>query len=152
MRPAIALAVILQQCLRFLLKNLQQFGGGIFVICSRGMLVFSAFDEEAQSRYCLSSGRMARLTGLAAAEVSQQMSVYFFDLKAAGIVSRDEEGMELPDAEAAHDMALGALVDAARNAVIEGSIDQHYTVEVRNGTGRVLEVAAVFSSKSFRRQ
>jgi hypothetical protein len=29
-------------------------------------------------------------------------------------------------------MALGALVDAARDAVMEGSIDQRFAVEVRN--------------------
>jgi hypothetical protein len=80
------------------------------------------------------------------------MANYFFDLRSAETFSRDEEGMELPDAEAAHDMALGALVDAARDAVIEGSLDQRFTVEVRNGTGPVLEVAAVFSSKLFRKQ
>ncbi|MBR0842914.1 hypothetical protein JQ607_22155 [Bradyrhizobium liaoningense] len=80
------------------------------------------------------------------------MAQYFFDLRSADFFSRDEEGVELPDAEAAHDMALGALVDAAREAVMEGSIDQRFAVEVRNGTGRVLEVAAVFSSKIFRQQ
>lgn len=61
------------------------------------------------------------------------MSVYFFDLKSAGIFSRDEDGMELPDVEAAHEMAFGALMDAARIAVIEGSTNQRYAVEVRNG-------------------
>ena len=80
------------------------------------------------------------------------MSLYFFDLKSAGIVSRDEEGVELPDAEAAHDMAFDALMDAARDAVQEGSTDQRYAVEVRNGIGPVLEVTAVFSSRIFRKQ
>lgn len=49
-------------------------------------------------------------------------------------------------------MALGALVDAARDAVMEGAIDQQFAVEVRNGTGRILEVTAVFASKIFRTQ
>ena len=80
------------------------------------------------------------------------MAQYFFDLRSASIFSRDRDGIELPDAEAAHDMAIGALVDAARDAVVEGSIDQHFAVEVRNGTGRVLEVSAVFNSKIFRKQ
>jgi len=48
MRPISAIAVILQQCLRFLLKNPQQFGVGIFVIRFKGMLVFSAFHEQAE--------------------------------------------------------------------------------------------------------
>ena len=80
------------------------------------------------------------------------MAQYFFDLRSDGIFSQDEDGVELLDAEAAHDMALGALVDATRDAVIEGSMGQHFAVEVRNGTGRVLEVTAVFNSKIFRKQ
>jgi hypothetical protein len=80
------------------------------------------------------------------------MSLYFFDLKSAGVFSRDEEGIEMPNAEAAHDMAFGALVDAARDAVMEGALDQHYAVEVRDGIGPVLEVSAVFSSRIFRKQ
>jgi hypothetical protein len=80
------------------------------------------------------------------------MAQYFFDLRSADSFSRDEEGIELPDAEAAHDMALGALVDAARDAVMEGSIDQRFAIEVRNGIGPVLEVGAVFHSKIFRQQ
>ena len=30
-------------------------------------------------------------------------------------------------------MGLGALVDVARDAVMEGSIDQRFAIEVRNG-------------------
>jgi len=80
------------------------------------------------------------------------MAHYFFDFKSVNAESRDTEGMELPDVEAAHDMALGALVDAARDAVVEGSVDQRFAVEVRNGIGPVLEVTAIFNSKIFRTQ
>jgi hypothetical protein len=80
------------------------------------------------------------------------MAQFFFDFRSADNFSPDEEGLELPDAEAAHEIALGALVDAAREAVVEGSTDQSLAVEVRNGTGPVLEVSAVFSSKIFRKQ
>ncbi len=80
------------------------------------------------------------------------MSLYFFDLKSAEIVSRDEEGIELPDAEAAHDAAISALVDAARDAIMEGATDQRLIVEVRNGTGPILEVGGVFHSKIIRKQ
>ncbi|MBR0831412.1 hypothetical protein JQ596_38495 [Bradyrhizobium manausense] len=80
------------------------------------------------------------------------MAQYFFDFKSDKTFSRDEDGVELLDAEAAHDMALCALIDAARDAVIEGSLGQRFAVEVRNGTGRVLEVTAVFNSKIFRTQ
>lgn len=80
------------------------------------------------------------------------MAHYFFDFKSLNTESLDTVGVELSDAEAAHDMALGALVDAARDAVIEGSLDQRFAVEVRNGIGPVLEVTAIFNSKIFRTQ
>lgn len=80
------------------------------------------------------------------------MAHYFFDFKSMSVESRDTEGVELPDAEAAHEMALGALVDAARDAVIEGSLNQSFAVEVRNGIGPVLEVTAIFNSRIFRTQ
>jgi hypothetical protein len=80
------------------------------------------------------------------------MSLYFFDLKSADVVSRDEDGIELPNAEAAHDLACGALVDAARDAILEGVLDQHYAVEVRDGVGPVLEISAVFGSRIIRKQ
>jgi hypothetical protein len=92
-------------------------------------------------------GQFARL----AAEV-KPMAQYFFDLRSGGIFSLDEEGMELPDSDAAHDVALDALIDAARDAVVEGSLDQHFAVEVRDGIGPVLEVTAIFNSRIFRKQ
>ena len=80
------------------------------------------------------------------------MAQYFFDLKSSDSFSRDEEGVELPHTEAAHDMALGALVDAARDAVLEGSKNQRFSVEVRDGTGPILEVGANFHSRIIRKQ
>jgi hypothetical protein len=77
------------------------------------------------------------------------MAQYFFDLKSADTFSRDDDGVKLPDAEAAHDLAIGALVDLARDAVIEGSIGQHFAVEVRNGTGPVLEVTIPSSNRGY---
>jgi hypothetical protein len=80
------------------------------------------------------------------------MTQFFFDLRSADTFSQDEEGIELPDAAAAHRMALAALSDAAREAVIEGSTDQLLAVEVRDGIGPVLEVTAFFSSTIIRKQ
>ena len=80
------------------------------------------------------------------------MAQYFFDFKSDNSFSRDDEGVELLHTEAAHDMALCALVDAARDAVIEGSLGKRFAVEVRNGMGPVLEVTAVFTSKILRKQ
>ena len=90
---------------------------------------------------------MGQFARPAAAKVSHQVAQYFFDLRSGDTFSKDNFGIELPDAEAAHDMALGA----ARDAVMEGTIDQRFAVEVRIGTGRILEVGAVFHSRIFRR-
>ena len=80
------------------------------------------------------------------------MALYFFDFRSDDSFSEDRDGVELPDAEAAHDMALEALGDAARDAVLEGSANLRLAVEVRNGIGPVLEVGAVYHSKIFRKQ
>jgi hypothetical protein len=72
------------------------------------------------------------------------VALYFFDFKSVDAFSRDFEGMELP-AEAAHGIAMPLLTLPA--TIIEGSLDQHFAVEVRNGTVRVLEVTAVFNSR-----
>lgn len=63
------------------------------------------------------------------------MALYFFDLKSAGIVPRDGEGMELSHAGAAHDMAFGALVDSARDAFLGGQSIAIFWL--RSGTARV---------------
>lgn len=78
--------------------------------------------------------------------------MYFFDFRAANTLSFDEEGLELQDVEAAHDMAVGALTDAARDAVLEGSADQQFGVQVRDEIGPVLEVTAIFKSTILRKQ
>lgn len=75
------------------------------------------------------------------------MTHYFFDSRANGRLSLDEEGVELPDVDAAHDQALGALIDMARDAVSEGKISQEFSVQVRDGIGPVLEVTGVFGSR-----
>lgn len=80
------------------------------------------------------------------------MAMYFFDFRAANGLSFDEEGLELQDVEAAHDMAVGALTDAARDAVLEGAPDQQFGVQVRDEIGPVLEVTAIFKSTILRKQ
>lgn len=80
------------------------------------------------------------------------MSLYFFDLKSPNSFSRDDEGVQLPDVSKAHDTAVGALVDIAREGISEGAVGQRFAVEVRNGIGSVLDVIGVFDSKIFRKQ
>jgi hypothetical protein len=77
---------------------------------------------------------------------------YFFDLRSGDVVSMDEEGRLLEDAEAAHQEAVGSLADGIVGIVVEGQSDQHVAVDVRDELGPVLEVSAVFASKILRKQ
>ena len=77
---------------------------------------------------------------------------FFFDFRVAEFVSRDDEGTELSDVEAAHMEALAALADALCDVVMEGQAGQRLAIEVRDEFGPVLEVAALLSSRILRRQ
>jgi hypothetical protein len=80
------------------------------------------------------------------------MPRYFFDFRSDGVLSTDDEGLELSDADAAHEQAVGALADGICDSVLQGANDQHFAVEVRDDLGRVLQVSAVLESKFFRKQ
>jgi len=80
------------------------------------------------------------------------MAQYFFDLRSGDIVSRDDEGQELTDMDDAHSEAVKVLADALEEVLMQGFVDQHVAVDVRDGIGPVLEVAAVVESKILRKQ
>ena len=80
------------------------------------------------------------------------MTQFYFDFRAGESICRDEEGAELSDMGAAHDEALGALVDAICDVVTEGQADQRFAIEVRDPLGPVLEITATFGSRILRRQ
>jgi hypothetical protein len=67
-------------------------------------------------------------------------------------LSVDDEGRELPDADAAHTEAMGALANAIEDVMIQGQSDQQIAVDVRDELGPVLEVSAVLASKFLRKQ
>jgi hypothetical protein len=80
------------------------------------------------------------------------MTRYYFDFRSGDILSVDEEGRELPDADAAHSEALAALGDAIEDVVMQGQSDQQIGVDVRDELGPVLEISAVLLSKFLRKQ
>ena len=79
------------------------------------------------------------------------MTRFYFDFRANGTLSRDDEGAELRDMEEVHREALGALVDAICDIVMEGQGDQRFAIEVRDENGPALEIAAVFGSRFLRK-
>jgi hypothetical protein len=79
------------------------------------------------------------------------MTRFFFDFRANGALSCDDEGAELQDMEEAHREALGALVDAICDVVMEGQGDQRFAVEVRDEHGPALEITAVLGSRILRK-
>jgi hypothetical protein len=110
------------------------------VICPTGAALSSAF-------YALRSSG----TGLVG-PTWFVMTRFFFDFRANGALSRDEEGAELPDMEQVHREALAALVDAICDIVTEGQVDQRFAIEVRDENGPALEITAVLGSRILRTQ
>ena len=80
------------------------------------------------------------------------MARFFFDFRSGGAFALDEEGIDLLDAEAAHEQAVTALADAIRDGIMEGAMDQRFIIEVRDNIGRVLNVSAILGSEIFRKQ
>jgi hypothetical protein len=63
------------------------------------------------------------------------------------VVARDEDGVDLPDTDAAHREAIGSLSDAIRGHRDPGVREQQINVEVRDGLGAIFEVSATVRSK-----
>jgi hypothetical protein len=70
------------------------------------------------------------------------MPRYYFDVRDAGSLAVDEEGIELLDIEAAQDAAARSLVDMARDALRRNSgdsIPHNLAIEVRDVAGPLLQ-------------
>jgi hypothetical protein len=68
------------------------------------------------------------------------MKRYYFDIRDGDKLVADEEGMELPDVEAAQEEAARSLADLARDQA-RGQPSCHMAIEVRDYNGPVLEVS-----------
>ena len=77
---------------------------------------------------------------------------YFFDFRSGGQLFRDEEGLELPDADKAHQEAQSSLLDAIRDTFMEGASYHQFAIEVRDDLGQVFELTAVLASRILRKQ
>jgi hypothetical protein len=68
------------------------------------------------------------------------MKRYFFDISDGDELAADEDGMELPDVEAALEEAARSLADLARDR-IRGQPYRRMAIEVRDIDGPVVEVS-----------
>ena len=76
---------------------------------------------------------------------------YYFDLRDADGVTRDEEGVELPDIEAALEEAALALADMARGVALDDIGSGHQmAIEVRDERGPLLQANFVFEVERHR--
>ena len=71
------------------------------------------------------------------------MPHYFFDTDDGDRSQRDEEGLDLPDAQAARTAALEALPDMVRDTLPDGD-RRSFTATVRNQHGTVLYTVTLF--------
>src|SRR3954468_20419394 len=68
------------------------------------------------------------------------MPRYFFHVRQGTVLSRDEEGQELPDAEAARREAVNSTREILGEKLLHGGSLDHRTIEIADETGRVGDV------------
>ena len=69
------------------------------------------------------------------------MPLYFFDTADGGGLTRDTDGIELPDDEAARRYGISALPDMAHDVLPDGGNLHSFTVVVRDTTRRAIFIA-----------
>lgn len=70
------------------------------------------------------------------------MPRYFFETNDGDVICRDDEGQDLPDAEAARKAALEALPDMARDRIPDGD-HRVFVTTVRDERGATVYVATL---------
>jgi hypothetical protein len=73
---------------------------------------------------------------------SSGVPLFFFHLREGSFLTRDEEGRELPDRQAAHAVALMSARDIMCGEVMQGRVDLSDSIEVVDEKGaEVLRLA-----------
>ena len=82
------------------------------------------------------------------------MPRFFFHVREGGDISRDAEGQELPDAEAARREAINTGREILGEKLLHGGSLDHRTIEIADETGHVIDVVdakdVLFQSGKFR--
>ena len=68
------------------------------------------------------------------------MPRYFFHIRAGGDISRDTEGQDLPDAEAARREAINANREILGEKLLHGGALNNRQIEIADETGHVVDV------------
>lgn len=82
------------------------------------------------------------------------MPRYFFHVREGSDISRDTEGQELPDVEAARREAINASREILGEKLLHGGSLNHRTIEIADETGHVVDVVSsndvLFQAGKFR--
>jgi len=68
------------------------------------------------------------------------MPRYFFHVREGSSLSRDEEGQDLPNAEAARREAINATREMLGEKLLHGGGLNHRSIEIADATGHVVDV------------
>jgi hypothetical protein len=83
------------------------------------------------------------------------MPRYFFHVREGNTLNRDEEGQELPDAEAARQEAISTSREMLGEKLLHGGSLNHRTIEIADETGHVVDEVSsrdvLFRGGQFRR-
>ena len=71
---------------------------------------------------------------------AKAMSRYFFHIREGDLFSRDEEGQDLPNVEAARHEAINTIREIMGEKLLHGGSLNHRTVEIADETGHVVDV------------
>ena len=67
------------------------------------------------------------------------MPRYYFHVREGSTLNRDEEGQEMPDAEAARHEAINAAREILGERLLHGGSLNHRTIEIADETGHVVD-------------
>ena len=70
------------------------------------------------------------------------MPRYYFHVREGGELSKDCEGQELPDAEAARDEAVSLVREILGEKLLHGGSLNHRIIEIADQTGHVIDVVS----------
>jgi hypothetical protein len=82
------------------------------------------------------------------------MPRYFFHVREGGEISKDSEGQELPNADAARREAIAASREILGDKLLHGGSLDHRTIEIADETGHVVDIVTsndvLFKAGQFR--